>query len=397
MKKKITLATAIVLMLFAAILTFQVTFHLVSGQYQSKVDALVKTQSDFSKLAQADALIRQYFSGDLDDEAVENGLIRGYLESLDDKYSYYMTADEYRRYQKSQNQSVAGIGVRLTFDAAKNEIVVYSVVKDSPADEAGIRKGDVIYRIGEVFAADLGFYETVEFLSGDEGTTVDLVVQREVATRVLEMNLSMTRRTVTVPEVTYEMLEQGVGYISIHSFRGAAFDEFSAALNAMVLSDATGIIFDVRNNTGGDFDTVIRFLDRLLPQCVSARTFDKNGNETKIWSDSDCVHFEYAVLVNGNTASEAELFAASLRDNDLAMLVGDSTYGKGVTQSIIQMDDGSALFLSTSSFSPPVSDSFDGVGIVPDIEVPLGADNLYLLSHEEDKQLQEVIPFLCEN
>lgn len=396
MKKKITITTAVILVLFAVLLTFQITFTLVSMQYQTKVDALVKTQSDFSKLAQADALIRENFLGEIDDEEVEDGLISGYLESLNDPYSRYMTREEYQTYRQKSDNSGIGIGVRVTFDAKTNETIVYSVVESSPASLVGIQPGDIIYKIDDTYAEDIGYYETVKALSGMEGTEYRLTVQRVIAAQRFELVFSVVPQDIRVPTVHYEMLDDLIAYVQIFSIDDATPDEFVRAVNALITQGAKGFVFDVRNVSDGSLNAVGLMLDRILPEVVLYRYVNQKGESGSVMGDATVLNLPISVLINRSTSFAAELFAVSLRDWGKATIVGETSFGKGVAQSVLEMDDGSAMLLSDTNVFPPKSDSFDGVGIQPDIECELKAENLYLITHAQDNQLQESIPSLME-
>ena len=249
MNKKITVATALVLVLFAVLLTFQITYSFVEKEYQDKVDSLTKTQSDFSKLAEADGLIREYFYGSVNENDTEDGLIKGYVSALADPYSQYLTKEEYKSYQKQNSDSGCGIGARLTYDSKKKEIVVYTVFPSSPAQESGIKGGDVLYKIEDQLVSDLGFYEAIRLLGGEPGTTVNLTMRRRLATQILDMEFSVTREELPVSTVSYEILSGKIGYVQIFDFTERTAQEFSEVLGILGGS-VNGIVFDVRNTSG---------------------------------------------------------------------------------------------------------------------------------------------------
>ncbi len=387
MKKKITVSTAVVLVLFAVLLTFQITYNFVGKKYQDKVDTLTKTQSDFSLLAEADLKIRENFNGLMDDEKVESGIISGYVSALLDPYSTYLTAEEYTRYQKEQSLSGNGIGVRLTFDSQTEEVIVYHVFEDSPAQKAGVQPGDVITEIGG--ASDLGFYEALTALSGPAGETVKLRVSREIATQTLQMNFSIVREEVSPDSISYRMLEGSVGYVQIFSFDSSTVKEFETAVNAIVSGGGVGIIFDVRNTAGGSAEVAIEMLDLLLPEGKMLYKTGANGEKEEIKSKKGHVDLPMAVLMNSSSSFASELFSVALKDFDAATLVGEKTYGKSRGQIAVELSSGSALILSNSAFTPVVSPGFEGIGIEPDIECKLKSENLYLIDPDRDNQLQE--------
>ncbi len=387
MKKKITVGTTVVLILLAALLSFQLTYHFVGLQYQAKVDTLTKTQSDFSLLAEADPVIRDNYFGEIDDEKVESGLLQGYIASLGDAYSAYLTQEEYTRYKKEREVLGSAIGVRLTYDAEKNRVIVYSVFNGSPAQNEGIQPGDVLVNIDGKKVEDLGFYEVLEALSGEKGTKVALSVRREIAMQVLDMNFTLTRENIKSNSVTYSVLDGNVGYVQIFAFDASAREEIENAVNALTSAQVRGIVWDVRNTTGGEPETIISILDRLLPKGVLLRTVDHKGEKKEINSDETCLSLPMTVLTNSATSFGGEIFAAVMKDYGAATLVGETTYGKSLEQKILELDNGSAILLSVMAYHPPLSPSFESVGVEPDVAVKLDGTNLYLLDHANDTQL----------
>ncbi len=394
MKKKISVPTALILILFSVLLTFQITYSFVDMEYQEKVDSLTKTQSDFSKLAQADLLIRENFYGALDEENTENGLIQGYISSLNDPYSRYLSPEEYELYQKENGDSGIGIGVRFTYDAKKKETVVYTVYPSSPADQSGLKSGDVLYQVDGKLASEMGFYDTIRAISGQEGTQVTIAVKRRLAAQVLDMEFTVTRKEVQVSTVDYEILQDNIGYVQIFDFTENTASEFSSALQALYAAEVEGLIFDVRNTSGSRIDICCEMLDHLLPKGVLVHTVDRSGNKKEIHSDDYATQLPISVLINQGSACASELFAAALKDYEAAVIIGNTSYGKSVVQTVVEMDDGSALVLSNMTFTPPKSPSFEKIGVSPDLPCDLKAANLYLVTHEEDNQLQEAISAL---
>ncbi len=387
MKKKITVGTSLIVMLLAVLLTFQLTYSFVGMEYQAKVDTLTKTQADFSLLAEADGLIRENFLGKIDDEKIEDGMIKGYISELADDYSVYLTKEEYDRYQKENAPSGNGIGVRLTFDSGKNQVVVYNVFESSPAAEKGILKGDILTKVNDEEVSEIGFYGTLAALSAEEGTKLHLSVKREIAAQVLEMDFDLTVGKVTPNSLDYKMLGE-IGYIQIFSFDEGFKKQFDSAVTALTKASVQGIIFDVRNTTGGDASEALRALDKLLPEGDLVHTTDQSGKKKTVKSDESFLDLPFAVLINENTAFSAEIFAATMKDYGVD-LVGTTTYGKSLEQKVLPLTNGSALLLSDKAYTPPVSPSFEDVGVEPDIVCELGAPNFYLLEQEADVQLQE--------
>ncbi len=396
MKKKITVGTTVVLILLSALLAFQLTYHFVGLQYQAKVDTLTKTQSDFSLLAEADSIIRENFWGEIDDEKVENGLLQGYIASLNDPHCAYLTAEEYSRYQKEREISGSAIGVRLTYDAEKNRVVVYSVFTDSPAQKEGILPGDVLISLDGKKTEDLGFYEVLEALAGEKGTKVELTVRREIAMQVMDMNFTLTRESVKPNSLAFSVLDGNVGYVQIFAFDETTLDELENAINSLVSAEVCGIVWDVRNTSGGDPLVAINALDRLLPKGILVRTVDYKGAKKEITSNETCLNLPMAVLINSATSFGGEIFASVMKDFGTATLVGETTNGKSLYQEVMELDNGSALLLSVMAYHPPLSPSFESVGIEPDVPVKLAGSNFYLLDFENDTQLVKACRLLSK-
>jgi len=399
LKRRISLTTALALILFSVMLTFQVTYHLVGKEYQDLVNLLTHTHTDFSKLSQADQLIRENFYGEIDEVDVEKGIINGYLSALQDPYSRYLTPEEYRLYQKEYDMGGVGIGVRFTYDSKKGETVIYTVYPSSPADRCGIKKGDIIYKVGSQFASDLGFYETVHAISGEKGASVNLTVLRRINGQTQTLNFSVFHEELQVATIARELMEKNgkkVGYVQIFDFTKTTPDEFQSAVNFLKESGAASLVLDVRNASGSNIEAVCEMLDLLLPKGDLVRLIDGDGKQTTIQSDENCINLPCSVLINSSSACAAELLAATMRDFKAATLIGETTWGKSIAQAVIEMDDGSALILSNRTILPPIADSFDSVGVDPDVKCILIPENLYLATKEEDNQLQEALKRLTE-
>lgn len=396
MKKKITVGTALILVLFAVLLTFQITYSFVGKEYQAKVESLSDEHLDFSLLVLADQLIRDNFYQSIDEDVLEEGLIKGYLASLDDPYSRYMSAEEYSIYKTEKAATGNGVGIRLTRDDRTQSVFIYSVYPESPAEKAGLVSGDELYMIGDQRVKEMNLYDVAAALSGEAGTKVTVTVKREMAAQILNMDFTMTREEVQNCDVSYEMLSDTVGYVQIFAMTDNTPEQLSSALDALDKKGVGNLIFDVRNNLGDDLDASLKMLDMLLPKCSTARVIGKSGSETVVESDDKGTFLPMAVLVNSSTVSAAELFAASLRDCAGAVLVGETTYGKAVDQTVFELDNGSAVLLSHRSFQPFVSESFQDVGVTPDHEVAFDAKKIYLVSHENDPQLTKALAILSE-
>ncbi len=394
MKKKITIGAALAGVLLAVLLTFQITYSFVGKVYQAKVDTLTKTPAEFTLLTEADRFIRENYQGAFDDNKIENGLIKGYVSALDDPYAAYLTAEEYAKYQREQSNVGNGIGVRLTYNAKTDEVIVYSVFSDSPAQRAGLQKGDVLNTIGNEKVSVLGFYGTLKALSAEEGSELSLTAKRSIAEQVLDMSFQLKIEQVTANCIQYEILPDSIGYVQIFSFDESGTEEFMQAVDALASSQVKAVVFDVRNTTGGNAETAAKMLDRLLPEGTLFKKKTGDGKTVSVESDATQWKLPMAVLINRDTAFAGEIFAVALRDFGAASLVGETSYGKSIGQNAMELSNGSALILSNISYLPPSSDSFEDVGLKPDVTSVLKTDNLYLIDRKDDNQLQAAISSL---
>lgn len=350
------------------------------------------------KLSYIDKLYRENFVGEIDEEALTDSLIRGYLAGVGEKYGAYYTADEYADYQASLEGSLVGIGVTVIYDGESGCPKVTEVIENSPAMESGILAGDLIYKVDGSLSEDLGYNNTIAAVKGAEGTKVNITVKREGK----ELSFDIERREVETKCVYYHMYEASdIGIIRITRFATVAGDQFEDALNALKALGAKKLVFDLRDNPGGDLESVSKILDILLPEGDIVIVTDKDGNKSVAKkSDANDTDMPMAVLVNGNSASASELFAANIRDYDKGAIIGTTTFGKGTMQSIIPMSDGSCIVISYRMFASKSGVNYEGVGIKPDITVEpnekVQKTNFLDLEDKDDNQLMEAVKYLSE-
>ncbi|MBQ4575922.1 MAG: S41 family peptidase [Clostridia bacterium] len=397
MSKKISLGTTIVLMLLAVILTFQITYLAVNNKYSQRMNELTAENNAYEKLSAVDAAFRSLYIGEIDEKQVTDGIIAGYIAGTGDKYATYMNTEAYEEFMSSQRGEGQGIGVLVIQNDEYNVIEVISVMPNSGALEAGIEPGDLIIGIDGQDAAQLGYYNSVAAVKGEIGTTVKLTVLRGNET----LEFEVLRGTVETITVMSHMVEGSadVGYIKILQFTSVTPEQFKAAIAELQGLGATKFVFDVRYNPGGELNSITTILDYLLPEGPIIRVVDGEGNEEVTYSDAASFDAPIAVLVNGSTASAAELFSCALKDYNKATLVGTTTYGKGTMQTVIPLSDNSAFSVSYRMYNPPYSDNYEGIGITPDIEVELDEalvnKNIYKITDAEDNQLQAALAALA--
>ncbi len=316
-----------------------------------------------SKLSQLEQLLLTYHVDDPDKTVLENAAANAMVSAAGDRWSYYISADQMQSYQNGKNNSYVGIGV--TVQHQDDGYLVIAVSEGGPALEAGVQVGDVITGAdGQSFAA-LEIGERDALIQGKEGTQVTLELLREGE----RLSLTLTRRTIQVEVASGKLLENGVGYVKIRNFNTNCYTETVAAIEELRAQGATAILFDVRNNGGGYANEMIKLLDYLLPEGVLFQTVDYSGATSKDMSDADFLDMPMAVLVNGNSYSAAEFFAAALVEYEAAFVVGTQTSGKGYFQNTFNLSDGSAVAISTGKYCTPNGVSLEGVGITPEYVV----------------------------
>lgn len=346
----------------------------------------------FGILFEIDEVVREHYVGEINDENLLYGAIQGYTFASGDRYMQYMSAEESKQFIDGNYGSKKGIGVRVSINLVEDTIYVYQVFKDSPAEKAGVLVGDYITSVDGTSIEELGAENAIAAVSGESGTAVKITVLRDGQELVLEI----IRGDYEIKSVEYEMLDGKVAYFKIAGLASSTPEEFKAAVEDSKADGAEKYIFDVRNNSGGYLNSVCYVLDMLLPEGPIIRWMDKDGKEGGIKSDADFIlDAPMAVIVNGSTASAGELFAAALKDYKKAVIVGETTFGKGSMQSFYTLSDGSVIKLTRSYYYPPFSDGYNGVGVVPDIEKAFeeGVDR-FKVPMEEDVQLQAAIEAL---
>ncbi len=339
-------------------------------------------------------IISTSYMGEFDPDEAMQAALEQYVASLKDPYSIYMTNDLADSFIDGNFGKKVGIGVRIYKLTEMPGMYVYQIISDSPAEKYGVLTGDIITAVDGTAVTDENYNQMVDNVSGTEGTTVTLTVLRGEES----LDIPVVRGSFVASSVEYKMLDsaEGVGYIRILSLASDTALAFKNAVTVLEKQGAKKYVFDVRNNSGGYLSSIIEVLDMLLPEGPIIRYNDASGKETADYSDAaTIVNAPMAVLMNGGTASAAELFSSALKDYKLAVLVGETTFGKGVMQTLFTLPNGDTLKLTTSTYSPPFSENYNGIGVIPDIAVSLPeGKEYYMLSEEEDTQLQAAISAL---
>jgi carboxyl-terminal processing protease len=379
-KKFYTLASYVLVAVLASVLTFAVCD--------------MNSDDGPGKLEQLENLINNLFIGEADQTAMEDAAAAAMIDSLGDRWSYYIPADQYGSYMEQMKNAYVGIGVTIQVVEGEPGFYVTKVNEGGPADQAGMLPGDRLVAVDGVDVTEMNVEEASSLVKGKENTTVDLTVLREGD----EVVLTVTRMLVQTPVAVGTMLENGVGLITIVNFDARCAEETIAAMEALLEQGATKLVFDVRFNPGGYVDELVKVLDYILPEGDLFRSVNYKGEEDVEVSDAKCLeNIPMAVLVNGDSYSAAEFFAAALSEYGYAVIVGEPTVGKGYYQSTFQLGDGSAVGLSIGKYFTPNGRSLaEEGGIVPDVVITVDMDtamNIYsgMLDPAEDPQIQAAI------
>ena len=367
-----------VAILGSAIVTMQLT-----RREQTPVEA---------KTAEIGAYLDRFFIDDYDEEKLADAAASAMVEATGDRWSYYLTAEEKSSYDEQMQNAYVGIGVTITAQKELGGMRIEAVTADGPAEEAGLLTGDIITEVEGEKTLDLGMTGTRTKVRGEEGTFVTLTILRGEES----FPVSVERRSIQTPVATYEMLDGQIGYIKIANFDTRCAEETNAAMDELIAQDAKALIFDVRNNGGGYKNELVKVLDKILPEGILFQSEDYQGSKQIDRSDADCIDLPMAVLVNQDSYSAAEFFAAAIQEYDWGTVVGTKTVGKGNFQTAFTLSDGSMLNLSIGKYYTPQGRSLTDTGITPDVEIALSDEDgakLYYgqLEKADDAQLQAAI------
>lgn len=343
-----------------------------------------------TKLSQLEQLLLEKFVDGADATQLEDGAADGMVAALGDRWSYYVSAEEYQSYVDNKNNSYVGIGVTIQYD--DTGYFITKVTAGGPAQEAGIEVGDRMIAVDGQSIVGMPITDGKKLVQGPEGSTVEITLVRGEE----ELTLTVTRKTVKTVVASGRMLDGNIGLITIANFNTNCYKETMAAIESLRAQGAQALIFDVRFNGGGYQSELVKLLDALLPEGDLFHSYYYTGAEYTDTSDAACIEMPMAVLMNSESYSAAEFFAAALREYDWAVLVGEQTQGKGHFQESFQLCDGSAVAVSTGRYTTPKGEDLEGVGLTPDIAVEVTDEQyrqIYLgtLEPEDDPQVQAAI------
>lgn len=341
----------------------------------------VVSDATLKKLSKIEKIVQEKFLYEEDKDKIQDGILKGYVDGLDDVYSVYYNEEETKALQESTSGEYYGVGAVLTEDATTGVVTIVEVYEDSPAEKAGLKADDILYKVDDTEVTGMDLTKVVSYIKGDEGTDVALTVIR--GDQSDELELTATRAKIEAHTVSYKMLEDNIGYIKVTEFDTVTTQQYTDALDDLESQGMERLIVDLRNNPGGNVSTVCDMLDRMLPEGLIVYTQDKDGNKNEATSDEENQFTKpLVVLMNGNSASASEIYAGAIQDYGLGKIVGTQSYGKGVVQQIFNLGDDTSLKITIADYYTPNGRNINGQGISPDVEVEYekdennsGADN----------------------
>ena len=341
-----------------------------------------------TKIWLIEKLIQKCYAGEVDEEVLEEGIIKGYVSGLEDPYSTYYTKEETKNLFESVQGEFIGVGAVLTQDPDTGVVTILQVYDESPAMKAGVKDEDILYKVDDKEVTGVDLNEVVRWIKGEENTEVKLTVIRDDK----ELDMTAVRAEIEVISVEYKMLESGIGYIAVSEFQDTTYDQYKTALEELEKQGMKSLIVDLRNNPGGSLDTVCKMADLMLPEGLIVYTEDKAGNREEHKSDEKNQFTKpLVVMINGNSASASEIFSGAIQDHETGTILGTQSFGKGKVQQIFDLKDGTSLKLTVSKYFTPDGRDIDGEGITPDVEIKYEADEK---NPDADNQLEEAIRIL---
>ncbi len=343
-----------------------------------------------SKIDQLEKYIKAYYYEDVDDEDLENGLYYGIMNGVGDPYTVYYSPEEYKDMTASWNGNYEGVGAYLRMDTEVGYATIESFIEGGSAKESGeLNVGDYIVAVDGMEMYGKTLNEVVSYIRGEEGTFVTLTIEGADGKK----DVTLERRKIDTPTVEYSEKENGIWYIKITEFDAITTSQFEEAINAARSANMSGLIIDLRGNPGGNLDVVVDICRELLPQGLIVYTEDKYGNRNEFSCDGKKkIDVPMVVLIDGGSASASEIMAGAIKDYGIGTLIGTTTYGKGIVQSILPLGDGSAIKITTSKYYTPNGNNIHKIGIEPDEEVKFDSEKY--LEDQTDNQLDYAMDYL---
>lgn len=397
MRKEKKIYRTIMLIIVVALVTFILTTCVMSNNTYKKDGSYTNISENLklnTKLNTIKKIINEDFLGEVDETKLTEAAIKGYVEGLDDEYTEYFTKEEMEEFKTETEGNYVGIGIYMLKNTKDNNIIVLSAIKGSPAEEAGLKTGDIIKKVNDKEYTAEEFEKIASDIKGKAGSRVKLEIQRGEETLTFEIE----RKKIELYPIESEVLENDIGYINISSFCEDCSSKFKENYDKLKRKNIKSLVIDLRNNGGGIVDEALEILDSILDKdSIMLITANKKGEEKiEKAKKKPTIEVPIVVLVNENTASSSEIFAAALKENNKAKIIGTKTYGKGVIQESITLSDGSGIKITTEEYYTPNRNKINKIGITPDIEVDLEekTKNITEISRDQDTQLKKAIETL---
>ena len=393
-KREVRIGTAVMLCIMTAVTSVNISYALFERRFEELLPGYQANNEVYGKLGQIRELFDDLYVGTYEEQDAIDMAAAGYVAGVGDRWSGYYSAEDYAAYLESFAGESSGIGAYVSY-SEENGIRIIEVYKGSDCEKAGLMHGDRILSADDVTLAEDGYNAVMNAIAGEEGTTVQVGIER-AATGEQEV-VELTRKTVEQKMVSGKMLENNIGFVRIYNFHQGSEKQFQKTVEALLDEGAEAFVFDVRNDPGGAVDSVNKMLDYLLPEGDLMSLATKAGKEEQYTSDASCIELPMAVLVDAESISAAEFFAACLQEYDWATVVGEQTIGKGYSQRMYSLIDGSAVRISDKKYYMPSGKSLIGTGVTPDVVIELPEEkesDFYFLAPEDDDQLVAAIKTL---
>lgn len=406
MSRKISISAAISVAAISAAVTVTLTYSFAMNSFNAKVADVNERQAMYTKLSEIDRKARQDYVGRIDEKSLTDAICAGYLSGLGDSRSRYLSAKSYKQYRSYTDAQNIGVGIQTVKDKDGNMEIV-AVIPGSPAEKAGLRKGDTVMQIDGREVVRITYAEAVQSLDGAMGSHISFKILREnrndkasAPGGVQSLNVAVTRGEYTQQTVESDLINGNVGYLRISRFSQNTPDDFNDAVSNLVNRGVCGLVIDLRGNADGSVEAAASVLDTLLPAGATVSSRGRDGKTTvEYTSKANEISLPMSVLVDSRTSGAAELFAADVRDFKKGLLVGEKTAGDGTKDTAVPLSDGSAIILATAQYLTAGGKTFDGTGVGADISKSLTADEQTLferndLSCGNDPQIQTAVAVL---
>lgn len=377
--KKRALIYSIILVIVTIICTSM--FQITLGNKVIISKNLYELYSKYDKLLGLENVIESEYYQKVSEEDLIDGALKGLFEGLNDPYSQYYTSDEFQTLKEQTSGSFVGIGVYIGVNSENDKITIISPIEGSPAQKSGIKSGDVVVKVNRKSIESKTVDEVIKQIKGKENTTVNLTVERDGK----EIDFDITRKTIVTKSVSSEVKEDNIGYLRITSFDENTYKEFKENLSNLKEKGIKGLVIDLRDNPGGLLDVCVDIADDLIGEGTIVYTKDNSGKKEYYKSDKNELDMPMAVLINGGSASASEILTAALVDNNKAVAIGETSFGKGLVQSVKGLKDGTGYKLTTAQYFTPNDNYINGKGITPKIQ-----------EKDKNKQLKLAIEYIQE-